>query len=43
MLQSMLRGKSLKYHGDSLEKMIVPEAANMPPTPWQTLILASFT
>lgn len=27
----------------SLVKMIVPEAANMPPTPWQTLILAPST
>lgn len=27
----------------SFVKMIVPEAANMPPTPWQTLILAPST
>jgi hypothetical protein len=27
-------------YGGSFEKMIVPEAANMPPTPWQTEILA---
>ena len=27
--------------GASLEMMVVPEAANMPPTPWQTEILAS--
>jgi len=27
-------------YGASLEKMIVPEAANMPPTPWQTEIFA---
>jgi hypothetical protein len=27
-------------HGGSFDKMIVPEAANMPPTPWQTEILA---
>ena len=30
-------------YGDSLEKMIVPEAANMPPTPWQTEIFAPGT
>jgi hypothetical protein len=27
--------------GASFDMMIVPEAANMPPTPWQTEILAS--
>jgi hypothetical protein len=27
-------------HGSPFEKMIVPEAANMPPTPWQPEILA---
>jgi hypothetical protein len=27
--------------GPSFDMMIVPEAANMPPTPWQTEILAS--
>ena len=27
----------------SLEKITVPAAANMPPTPWQTLIFASGT
>ena len=29
--------------GGSFDMMIVPEAANMPPTPWQTEILASGT
>src|SRR5579859_7525057 len=29
-----------RHHGGSFEKMIVPEAANMPPTPWQTDTLA---
>ena len=28
------------YAGASLEKMIVPDAANIPPTPWQTEIFA---
>ena len=27
-------------YGDSFDMMVVPEAANMPPTPWQTEILA---
>jgi len=27
-------------HGGSFDMMMVPEAANMPPTPWQTEILA---
>jgi hypothetical protein len=27
-------------YGGSFDMMIVPEAANMPPTPWQTEILA---
>jgi len=30
-------------YGGSFDMMIVPEAANMPPTPWQTLILAPGT
>ena len=32
-------GKTRAY-GGSFDMMIVPEAANMPPTPWQTEILA---
>ncbi len=28
-------------YGPSFDMMIVPDAANMPPTPWQTEILAS--
>jgi hypothetical protein len=28
--------EALQPHGDSLDVMIVPLAANMPPTPWQT-------
>ena len=27
-------------HGGSFDMMIVPEAGNMPPTPWQTEISA---
>ena len=30
-------------YGASFEKMIVPEAPNMPPTPWLTLIFAPGT
>jgi hypothetical protein len=37
------RLRETDHHGGSFEKMIVPEAANMPPTPWQTEILASGT
>ena len=33
----------LTPHPFSFEKMIVPDAANMPPTPWQTEILAPLT
>jgi hypothetical protein len=28
------------FHGTSFDMMIVPDAANMPPTPWQAEILA---
>jgi hypothetical protein len=30
-------------HDGTFDMMIVPEAANMPPTPWQTEILAPGT
>jgi hypothetical protein len=30
-----------QVQGTSFDMMIVPEAANMPPTPWQTEIRAS--
>jgi len=30
----------MRSYGASLDMMIVPEAVNMPPTPWQTEILA---
>jgi hypothetical protein len=29
------------FQGGSFDMMIVPDAANMPPTPWQTEIRAS--
>jgi hypothetical protein len=32
---------SFPHYDGSSDMMIVPEAANMPPTPWQTKILAS--
>ena len=37
------QGASSENQGASLEKMIVPDAANMPPTPWQTEIFAPGT
>jgi hypothetical protein len=30
----------IDFQGPSFDMMIVPDAANMPPTPWQTEILA---
>ena len=34
------KGFGKPAQGGSFDMMIVPEAANMPPTPWQTEILA---
>jgi hypothetical protein len=34
------RENAAGVHGGLFDMMIVPEAANMPPTPWQTEILA---
>lgn len=43
MLRSMSCGKSRDFRYFSLVKITVPDEANMPPTPWATLILAPGT